>query len=672
MGNRFTYSRWDGTQKGFDVDADSLFEQINDDLIYHGDVNAAMRRLMNQGFRDRNGDQVKGLQEMLKKLREQRKEKLDRFDLGGIYNEIAEELNDIVDEERLGIEQALRDANNSDDPRRRDNAEAAAMDRNFRLDTLPDDLAGKVRELQSYDFASKDAQQRFDNLMDRLREQLMKQTFENVSESMRNMTPEDMQRMKEMMAALNEMIEKRNRGEDPGFEEFMEKYGDFFPDNPQSLDELLENLAQQMAAAQQVFNSMTPEQRDQLRQLSEQLLGDMDLANEMQQLSQNMQAMFPQMGWEQGRDFNGSEPANFEQAMDAMKEISDLDAMEQMMRQASTPSQLDEVDLDRVRDLLGDDAAASLERLAQLTKTLKEQGLIEQRDGRLELTPKGMRRIGADALRDLFAKLQKDKAGQHQMERNGSGHDRNFETKQYEYGDPFRIDLQRTIMNALRRETGTPVRLQQDDFEIERTEHLTQTSTVLLLDLSMSMELNDRLLPAKKVAIALQSLITSQFPRDYLGIIGFSYTAYPLKPDELIAAKCDYYQGTNMHHALTMARKLLARETGTKQIIMVTDGEPTAHVMDNAGIYFNWPPVPATLEATMKEVLRCTKEGITINTFMIDADHGLIRFVEQLTRVNRGRAFFTDSANLGDYVLVDFLEGRRQTSSRRRASWADF
>jgi uncharacterized protein with von Willebrand factor type A (vWA) domain len=668
MGNRFTYSRWDGTQKGFDVDADSLFEQINDDLIYHGDVNAAMRRLMNQGFRDRNGDQVKGLQEMLKKLREQRKEKLDRFDLGGIYNEIAEELNDIVDEERLGIEQALRDANNSDDPRRRDNAEAAAMDRNFRLDTLPDDLAGKVRELQSYDFASKDAQQRFDNLMDRLREQLMKQTFENVSESMRNMTPEDMQRMKEMMAALNEMIEKRNRGEDPGFEEFMEKYGDFFPDNPQSLDELLENLAQQMAAAQQVFNSMTPEQRDQLRQLSEQLLGDMDLANEMQQLSQNMQAMFPQMGWEQGRDFNGSEPANFEQAMDAMKEISDLDAMEQMMRQASTPSQLDEVDLDRVRDLLGDDAAASLERLAQLTKTLKEQGLIEQRDGRLELTPKGMRRIGADALRDLFAKLQKDKAGQHQMERNGSGHDRNFETKQYEYGDPFRIDLQRTIMNALRRETGTPVRLQQDDFEIERTEHLTQTSTVLLLDLSMSMELNDRLLPAKKVAIALQSLITSQFPRDYLGIIGFSYTAYPLKPDELIAAKCDYYQGTNMHHALTMARKLLARETGTKQIIMVTDGEPTAHVMDNAGIYFNWPPVPATLEATMKEVLRCTKEGITINTFMIDADHGLIRFVEQLTRVNRGRAFFTDSANLGDYVLVDFLEGRRQTSSRRRAS----
>jgi uncharacterized protein with von Willebrand factor type A (vWA) domain len=667
MGKRFTYSRWDGTQKGFDVDADALFEEINDDLIYHGDVNAALRRLMNQGFQDRNGERIQGLQEMLKKLREERKERLDRFDLGGVYNEIADELNDIVDEERLGIEQALRDASKSDDPRRRDNAEASAMERNFRLDTLPDDLAGKVRELQSYDFASHEAQQRFEQLMDKLREQLMQQTFEKMSDAMKSASPEDMQRTKEMLAALNQMIDKRNKGEDPGFEEFMREYGDFFPDNPQTLDELLENLAQQMAAAQQMFNSMSPEQRDQLRQLSEQLLGDLDLSSEMQQLTESMQAMFPQMGWDQSQNFNGSQQASFEQAMEAMKEISDLDAMEQMMRQATNPAHLDEVDLDKVRDLLGDDAAASLDRLAQLTKMLKDQGLIEQREGRLELTPKGMRRIGADALRDLFKKLEKDKAGQHQIERNGSGHDRNFETKQYEYGDPFRIDLQRTIMNALKRETGTPVRLQQEDFEIERTEHVTRTSTVLLLDLSMSMELNDRLLPAKKVAIALQSLIASQFPRDYLGIIGFSYTAYPLKSDELIAAKCDYYQGTNMHHALTMARKMLGKESGTKQIIMVTDGEPTAHVMDNDGVYFNWPPVPATLEATMKEVLRCTKEGIKINTFMIDADRGLIRFVEQLTRVNRGRAFYTDSSNLGDYVLVDFLEGRRQATSKRRA-----
>ena len=667
MGNRFAYSRWDGSQKGFSVDADDIFDKINDDLINHGDVNEALKRLMREGLRDRNGEKIQGMNEMLRKLREERKQKLDRFDLGGVYDEIADELQDIVDEERLGIEQSVRDAQNSGDQRRKENAEAAAMDRNFRLDTLPDDLAGKVKELQSYDFASKDAQQRFEQLMEKLREQLMQQTFDQVSESMRSMKPEDMQRAKEMLQALNEMIAKRDRGEDPGFDEFMEQFGDFFPDNPQSLDELLENLAKQMAAAQQMLNSMTPEQRDQLRQLSEQLLGDMDLSQEMGQLSQSLQQMFPQMGWEQGQNFTGDEPANFDQAMEAMKEISDLDALEQMLRQAQNPSGLAEVDLDRVRDLLGEDAAASLERLAEMTRMLKEQGLIENKGGRLELTPKGMRRIGSDALRDLFAKLTKDKAGQHQIDRHGSGHDKSFETKQYEYGDPFRINLQRTIMNALKRGPGTPVKLQQDDFEIERTEHVTRTSTVLLLDLSMSMELNDRLLPAKKVAVALQSLIASQFPRDYLGVVGFSYTAYQLKPEELLVARCDYYQGTNIHHALTLARKLLSGQTGTKQVIMITDGEPTAHVMENGGVYFNWPPISATVEATMKEVLRCTREGITINTFMIDADGGLARFVEQLTKLNRGRAFFTDSQNLGDYLLVDFLEGRRQATQRRRA-----
>ena len=667
MGNRFAYSRWDGSQKGFSVDADDIFDKINDDLINHGDVNEALKRLMREGLRDRNGEKIQGMNEMLRKLREERKQKLDRFDLGGVYDEIADELQDIVDEERLGIEQSVRDAQNSGDQRRKENAEAAAMDRNFRLDTLPDDLAGKVKELQSYDFASKDAQQRFEQLMEKLREQLMQQTFDQVSESMRSMKPEDMQRAKEMLQALNEMIAKRDRGEDPGFDEFMEQFGDFFPDNPQSLDELLENLAKQMAAAQQMLNSMTPEQRDQLRQLSEQLLGDMDLSQEMGQLSQSLQQMFPQMGWEQGQNFTGDEPANFDQAMEAMKEISDLDALEQMLRQAQNPSGLAEVDLDRVRDLLGEDAAASLERLAEMTRMLKEQGLIENKGGRLELTPKGMRRIGSDALRDLFAKLTKDKAGQHQIDRHGSGHDKSFETKQYEYGDPFRINLQRTIMNALKRGPGTPVKLQQDDFEIERTEHVTRTSTVLLLDLSMSMELNDRLLPAKKVAVALQSLIASQFPRDYLGVVGFSYTAYQLKPEELLVARCDYYQGTNIHHALTLARKLLSGQTGTKQVIMITDGEPTAHVMENGGVYFNWPPISATVDATMKEVLRCTREGITINTFMIDADGGLARFVEQLTKLNRGRAFFTDSQNLGDYLLVDFLEGRRQATQRRRA-----
>lgn len=666
MTGRFSYSRWDGTQKGFDLDADALFDDLTDDLLYHGDVNAALRRLMQQGMRDRNGNQMQGLRELLQKLREEREQRLDRFDLGGVYGEIADELNDIVDEERHAIENATRDAERSGDDRRAQAARDAAMDRNFRLDMLPDDLAGKVRELSAYDFESREAQQRFEQLMEKLRQQLMQQMVDQMSSSMQNMTPEDMARMKDMMAALNEMIERRERGEDPRFEQFMEQYGDFFPENPQTLDELLEQMAKRMAAMQAMLNSMTPEQRAQLQQLSDQLLEDMDLRWQMDQLGRNLQSMFPQMGWQQGYEFSGDEQMGMAQAMQTMQDLGDLDQLENLLRNASNPGQLAEADMDRVRELMGDDAANSLEQLAQLTKMLEEQGLIHQKDGRLELTPKGLRKIGNNALRDLYAKLAKDKAGQHQTHRLGYGHERTYETKQYEFGDPFQPDLHRTVRNAIRRQgPGTPVRLSPDDFEIERTEHLTRSSTVLMLDLSMSMPMRDNFLPAKKVAMALHSLITSQFPRDYMGLVGFSETAYVLTPAQLPEVSWDFAYGTNMHHGFTLARQMLARQSGTKQIIMITDGEPTAHITPRGDVFFNYPPVQETIEATLREVVRCTREGIRINTFMLDANYGLKAFVEQLTSINRGRAFFTDNQSLGDYVLVDFIEHKRQQARGR-------
>ncbi|MCB0979736.1 MAG: VWA domain-containing protein [Acidimicrobiaceae bacterium] len=666
MTGRFSYSRWDGTQKGFDLDADALFDDLTDDLLYHGDVNAALRRLMQQGMRDRNGNQMQGLRELLQKLRDEREQRLDRFDLGGVYGEIADELNDIVDEERHAIENATRDAERSGDDRRAQAARDAAMDRNFRLDMLPDDLAGKVRELSAYDFESREAQQRFEQLMEKLRQQLMQQMVDQMSSSMQNMTPEDMARMKDMMAALNEMIERRERGEDPRFEQFMEQYGDFFPENPQTLDELLEQMAKRMAAMQAMLNSMTPEQRAQLQQLSDQLLEDMDLRWQMDQLGRNLQSMFPQMGWQQGYEFSGDEQMGMAQAMQTMQDLGDLDQLENLLRNASNPGQLAEADMDRVRELMGDDAANSLEQLAQLTKMLEEQGLIHQKDGRLELTPKGLRKIGNNALRDLYAKLAKDKAGQHQTHRLGYGHERTYETKQYEFGDPFQLDLHRTVRNAIRRQgPGTPVRLSPDDFEIERTEHLTRSSTVLMLDLSMSMPMRDNFLPAKKVAMALHSLITSQFPRDYMGLVGFSETAYVLTPAQLPEVSWDFAYGTNMHHGFTLARQMLARQSGTKQIIMITDGEPTAHITPRGDVFFNYPPVQETIEATLREVVRCTREGIRINTFMLDANYGLKAFVEQLTSINRGRAFFTDNQSLGDYVLVDFIEHKRQQARGR-------
>ena len=670
MSSRFTYSRWDGTQRGFEVDADSLLDELTDELLYHGDVNSALRKLMQEGLRDANGERIAGMRELMQKLREQRQEIQERGDLGGVYSEIADALNDIVDEERHAIENYTEQAANSGDERRAETAKQAAMDRNFRLDMLPDDLAGKVAELQHYDFQSKDAQQRFEQLMEKLREQLMQQHLDQVSSAMQNMSAEDMARMKDMMAALNEMLERRKNGEDPQFEEFMKQYGDFFPENPQSLDELLEAMAQRMAQAQAMLNSMTPEQRAQLQQLSEQLLEDMDLRWQMDQLSQNLQSMFPQAGWQKSYDFSGEEPMGFQQAMQSMQDLGDLDQLENLMKNASNPAALAEADMDKVRDLLGDDAAKSLEKLSQLSKMMQDAGLIDQREGRLQLTPRAIRKLGANALSDLFGKLNKDMLGQHKLDATGVGHERANDTKPYEFGDPFRLDLHGTLRNALRRGgSGLPIKLSPDDFEIERTEHSTKSSTVLMLDLSMSMPMRDNFLPAKKVAMALHHLISSQFPRDYLGVVGFGETARELAPEQLPEVSWDFAYGTNMHHAFTLARRMLGRQTGTKQIIMITDGEPTAHVLPSGEVFFNYPPIRETVEATLREVVRCTKDEIRINTFMLDADNGLRRFVEQLTKVNKGRAFFTSPDTLGDYVLVDFLEHKRAMSrGTRRAS----
>ena len=669
MAPRFNYSRWDGLQKGFDLDADHLMQEMTDDLLYHGDMHAALRRLMQEGMNDRNGERVQGLREMLEKLRQKRKDTLDQHNLGGVYDDIAKELREVIDQERAALNDLAQEARDSGDARRQEVTEQAVEERQFKLDMLPPDLAGQVKDLQEYDFTSSQARERFEELLQKLREQLMQNMVDKMTGAMKSQSPEDMAAMKDMMADLNQMLEKRERGEDPGFEEFMAKHGEFFPENPQSLDELLEAMAQRMAAMQRMMNSMTPEQRAQMKELSDQLMEDMDLSFQMSQLAQNLQSLYPQMGWQQGYDFRGQDPLGFSDSMQMMNDLGDMDQLEQLMNGVSNPGALAEADIDRVRDLLGDDAARSMEKLAEMAKMLEEAGLINQKEGRLELTPRAIRSLGANALDELFSKLAKDKLGQHQQNRHGIGHEREYETKPYEFGDPFNLDLQRTIRNGLRRQGGgTPVHLLPEDFEIERTENLTRSSTVLMLDLSLSMPMRDNFLPAKKVALALHSLITSQFPRDYMGIVGFSEVARVVKAEQLPEVSWDFVYGTNMQHGFALARQLLAKQTGTKQIIMITDGEPTAHIEPSGEVFFNYPPVWETVEATLKEVARCTRDGITINTFMLDADRGLKTFVEKISAMNRGRAFFTTTENLGDYVLVDFLEHKKSLGRARKGA----
>ena len=456
---KFRYSRWDGTQVGFDIDADSVFGEITDDLLYHGDLNAALRRLMQSGFRDRNGDRVQGMREMMEKLRRRRRDELERYDLGGVYDDIAQELRDVIDLERKGLDDLGREARESGDQRRQEITEQVVQDKNLQLDMLPPDLAGQVRELQQYEFTSTEAREKFEQLMEQLREELVKSYFNQMSGAMQNVSPEDMQRMKDMFAELNNLLEMRERGEDtqPAFEQFMQRYGDFFPENPQTLDELLEIMAQRMAAMQNLLNSMTPEQRAQLQGLAEQLLEDMDLRWQVEQLSSNLQQLFPQMGWDRKYNFQGQDPLGFAEAAALMQDLGDMDQLENLLRGATSPGALAEVDVDRARELLGDDAANSLDRMSELAKMLEDAGLIENREGRYELTPRGIRKIGSNALSDLFKKLSRDRMGAHMLEKSGAGHERAYDTKAYEFGDPFNLHIERTVRNAVTRGgKGTP------------------------------------------------------------------------------------------------------------------------------------------------------------------------------------------------------------------------
>ncbi len=668
---RFRYSPWDGTQRGFELDAADVMEQITDDLLYHGDLNAALRRMLQDGFADRNGERIQGLREMLEKLRAARQERLDRFDLGGVFDEIAKELREVVEQERAALDELAAEARAAGDQRRQELTDQVVAERNMELEMLPNDLAGQVRSLQNYEFTSSDARERFEGLVDRLRQQLMQQAVDQMSGAMQSMTPEDMGRMKDMLAALNDMLAQRAAGQEPDFDSFMERYGDFFPENPQTLDELLEVMAQRMAAMQAMLNSMTPEQRQQLMDLSNQLLEDMDLRWQMDQLGENLRGMFPDAGWGRQYRFDGVDPLDFPQAMQAMGDLGDLDQLENLLKGTVNPGALAEVDLDRARELVGDDVANSMERMADLAKMLQEAGLVDQREGRLELTPEGIRRLGKNALAQLFKKLSRDLLGGHRIDRIGVGHERTYDTKPYEWGDPFNLNINATIGNAVRRRSaegrvGGPVHLIPDDFEIEQTEQSVRTATVLMLDLSLSMPMRENFLPAKKVAMALHALISMQYPRDYLGIVGFSEVARVLEAHQLPEVSWDFVYGTNMQHGFVLARQLLARQHGTKQIIMITDGEPTAHINSYGEPEFHYPPIRATVDATLLEVSRCTRDQIRINTFMLDADRGLQHFVERMTELNRGRAFFTSPETLGDFVLVDFLEQKRSMLRGRR------
>ena len=511
--------------------------------------------------------------------------------------------------------------------------------KNMELDMLPPDLAGQVKGLQNYDFESQEAREQFEQLMDQLREQLMQQQLDQIAEGINDMSPEDMQRLKDMMAELNRMLEQRANGEEPDFDGFMERYGDFFPENPQTLDELLEVMAQRMAQAQQMLNSMTPEQRQQLQELSNQLMEDMDLQFQMQQLADNLRDQFPQMGWGQSYDFDGFDPLDMPEAMDMMGELGDIDQLDNLLRGATNPGALAEVDIDRARELLGDESAESLERMAELAKLLEEQGLIENKEGTYELTPRRSARSATAPCRSSSSACRPTRSGNMRSRRPAPV------TSAISTRSPTSTATASTSTSRRHSETPSPARVAALRSGCTLTiSRLSARAARALVDGADARRLDvdgdARQLPAGQEGhhgAALADL--EPVPRDFLGMVSFSEVAREFNAATLPELSWDYVYGTNMQHSFQIARKMLAKQAGTKQIIMITDGEPTAHITPSGQPYFNYPPSQETVDLTLAEVAKCTREDIRINTFVLDVTHYLQNFVEQISKMNGGRAF---------------------------------
>jgi uncharacterized protein with von Willebrand factor type A (vWA) domain len=638
------YSRWDNTQDPFgpELSAGELLEELSDDTLSGLGIEGALSRLLRRGMRG----SFDGLDALRDRLRERRAREQASLDLAGPLEELRERLDDIVDRERSTL--SFR-------------AEDDARLREGFLDALPPDVPGQIRELSDYRFVDPEAQEAFDELLEHIREQVMGAYFRSMAEGMRSMSPEDLARFRDMLAELNQMIEQRERGEPYDFEGFMQRHGNLFPGNPKTLDELLEQMAARMAAMSRLLASLSPEEREELRALAEQVLQDMDLAFEVDRLGSNLASAFPDLGWGEPTLAGGDEPLPLSATIDAMERLHDLEELDRSLRGDYPGASIDDVDEEALRHALGEDAVGDLRRLKEIERALERAGLVTRERGRLEVTPKGARSMGERALVRVFEELRRDREGVHEAREAGGLAEPTGATRPWRFGDAGQIAVQRSVFNAVvRGGPGARVRLEPDDLELLEAEQRTEAATALLLDLSFSMPLRGHDVHAKRMALALHALIEGRYPHDTLYLIGFSDYARQIQPGELAAAGWERVYGTNMHHAFHLAGRLLARHPrATRQVIMVTDGEPTAH-LEGERARFAWPPIPKTIRLTLAEATRLSRSGVTLNVFMLEDSPGLIGFMERLAELTAGRVFLMDDRELGSFVLRDFV--------RRRAS----
>jgi uncharacterized protein with von Willebrand factor type A (vWA) domain len=578
--------------------------------------------------------------------------------------------------------------------------EALVAARHALLDHLPPPVGETIRQLRQYDFVDRQAQADFKALLQDLQQQAMRPLLEALRQRLQDMTSGDVQRLHQMLNDLNHLLQRQEQGEDVDFQAFLDQHRDLLSHGaPDSLEQFLEQMAHAMDCMQSLLNSMSGAMRRELQSLLHEVFDDAQMQQSMAELMQHVQRYMQQQEMGKPFDFQGDESIPLQEALRLIERLQRMEELEAALECVLWGADPEQIDKQQVQQLMGDDAQQQVQTLKELADRLQEQGYIRKTQHRLGLTARGIRKIAHKALRDIFASLRRDYLGKHPMVRRGAGGQRQETTRPYEYGDPFDVHLPRTVLNAVQRASASssPLRLQAEDFEIYDTESTSRCATVLLLDMSGSMERFSRFAAAKKVALALDALIRHQFPRDTLHIVGFytyaqeiklgdiPYLApkpfgfFPLMYDDMyhnpmgymelqidagdvISGQVDIPQAfTNIQAGLQVAEHLLARQrTTNKQVILITDGEPTAYVR-NRQICLEYPPSQRTLSETLKEVRRCTRHGITINTFMLGQDYYMERFVSELSRINRGRVFFTSPDTIGDYILVDYLSQRRKT-----------
>jgi uncharacterized protein with von Willebrand factor type A (vWA) domain len=658
FGREIKYSRWDGTQRLDALEAEELLSAMSDELLSGGDLEDAMARLSRWGIPGR----MEGMKDLLERLRSAKQRRAQRHDLSTAFDQLKQKLEDVKRLEREGLER--RRAAEAPNEQLRQAMERLAQERLSQLDQLPEDFGRAVRALKDYEFVEPKAAEKYQELLNELQQQVLGSYFKNMRESLQNLTPEQLERTRQMIRDLNRALKERMEGGEPDFEAFQRQYPEL-AGGAKDWDDLLKQLGQGMAAMRSLWQSMSQDMQQQLEELLGAAFNDPGLQSAMNELAETLGQLVPMESYEHG--MSGDEPVSLAEALGLMDEMNQLSDMEDIVRGARSMDDLDPLDPDQVERLAGPGARQSLEQLQKMIKLLEEAGLIRKDGERYELTPRGIRKIGQRSLEEIFATLKRDAFGSHRSRVRGRGGDPTEELKTYEFGDPFLLDLPSTVRNAVfRNGAKVPVKLSAQDFEVYRTELMTQSATAILVDVSRSMLFRGCFLAAKKVTLALDSLIRTTFPKDDLYIVGFSALAQELKPSDLPGLTWnEYIYGTNMQHAFSTARGLLSRSRGkNKQIILITDGEPTAHFeAGDPEPRFNYPPTPRTFQETLREVVRCTREQITINTFMLARGHYLVDFVNQMSKINTGRAFYVEPERLGEYVLVDYVGHKRRRVS---------